>query len=53
MHYALNPLKDFLFTRKLHPLLLDARTGKADIRPAKAVLVASGNGEGPAWLDHA
>ena len=54
MYYALNPLKDFLFMRELHPLLLlDARIGVAGFRPAKAAPVASGNGEGLDGLERA
>ena len=53
MHYALNPLKNFLFTHELHLLLLDARIGEAGFRSAEAAPTASGGGEGPARLDHA
>ena len=52
MYYALNPLKDFLFMRKLHPLLLlDARIGEVGFRPAKVVPTTSGGGEGQVGLD--
>ena len=54
MHYALNPIKDFLFMHELYPLLLlDARTGEAGFRPAKAAPAVSDGGEEPTELNRA